>query len=201
MADATSLSDQEKRVKKIKRDLEGWREVLIPLNSVLLWEKNWYPGMLFGITTTLFFLFWYLDPSVLTTISVVGLLTTLVDYLVPTLTASICHPDSWTGVKERQLEDICRSLASLQGQITHWICILSETRQSRPRLYYTSVVVALTFLAWLGNVMNNLLLTYILVTTIVMIPGLRCHPLFRKYFKHISTLVPSSDPKVKQKKN
>jgi hypothetical protein len=45
---------QDKRVKQLKRELEGWREVILPLNSVLLWEKNWYPGMLVGITTVFF---------------------------------------------------------------------------------------------------------------------------------------------------
>jgi hypothetical protein len=45
---------QDKRVKQLKRALEGWREVILPLNSVLLWERNWYPGMLVGMTTTFF---------------------------------------------------------------------------------------------------------------------------------------------------
>jgi hypothetical protein len=45
---------QDKRVKQLKRELEGWREVILPLNSILLWEKNWYPGMLVGITTVFF---------------------------------------------------------------------------------------------------------------------------------------------------
>jgi hypothetical protein len=45
---------QDKRVKELKRALEGWREVILPLNSLLLWKKNWYPGMLAGMTTILF---------------------------------------------------------------------------------------------------------------------------------------------------
>lgn len=45
---------QDKRVKQLKRELEGWREVILTLNSVLLWERNWYPGMLIGVTTTFF---------------------------------------------------------------------------------------------------------------------------------------------------
>ncbi|GLH00177.1 Acyl carrier protein, mitochondrial [Gryllus bimaculatus] len=134
MADNMASTEQEKRVKQLKRELEGWREVIIPVNSILLWEKNWYPGMLVGLTTTVFLFLWYLDPSVLTTVSVLGLITTLVDYLVPTLTASICHPDSWTGLKERKLEEICRNLIATQTQLMFYWALFYDMRQSRPRV-------------------------------------------------------------------
>lgn len=199
MADSVTSNDLDKRVKKIKRDLEGWREVLIPLNSVLLWEKNWYPGMLIGITTSIFMLFWYLDPSVLTTISVVGLLTTLVDYLVPTLTSSICHPDNWTGIKERQLEEICRSLASVQAQAAHCFGLVSDTRQSRPNIYYASVVLTLVALAWIGSATNNLLLAYLIVTSLILLPGMRRHNLLKLYFHHVVDKVQGCDKKNKKK--
>ena len=77
---------------------------------------------------------WYLDPSVLTTFSVMGLIATLVDYLVPTLTANICNPENWTGSKERKLEDICRGLANTQIQIVNKWRMFYEMRYSRPTL-------------------------------------------------------------------
>jgi hypothetical protein len=79
-------------------------------------------------------LFWYLDPSVLTTLSVIGLIATLVDYLVPTLTASICHPENWTGIKERKLEEICRVLASAQTQAACKWAVFYDMRHSRPKM-------------------------------------------------------------------
>jgi hypothetical protein len=78
-------------------------------------------------------LFWYLDPSVLTTVSVTGLIATLVDYLVPTLTASICHPENWTGSKERKLEEICRGLANIQAQAAAKWAMFYDMRHSRPK--------------------------------------------------------------------
>nr|CAD7392733.1 unnamed protein product [Timema cristinae] len=152
---------QDKRVKELKRELEGWREVILPLNSVILWENNLYPGLLAGVTTALFLLFWLLDPSLLTTVSVIGLVAALVDYLVPTLTASLSHPESWTGAKERKLEDICRALAIAEHQGFSYCKTFYDMRNTRPKMYYLSVIVSLVFLAWLGNTVNNLLLTYL----------------------------------------
>jgi hypothetical protein len=79
-------------------------------------------------------LFWFLDPSVLTTVSVIGLIATLVDYLVPTLAASICRPENWTGSKERTLEVICRELANAQTQAHIKWCLFYDMRHSRPKL-------------------------------------------------------------------
>jgi hypothetical protein len=82
----------------------------------------------------IFRLFWYLDPSVLTAVSVIGLIATLVDYLVPTLTASICHPENWTGNKEKKLEEICRDLAYSQTQAAAKWAMFYDMRHSRPKV-------------------------------------------------------------------
>ena len=38
----------------IKRDLEGWREVLLPLNRLINWDKPFYPAIIVGVTTFIF---------------------------------------------------------------------------------------------------------------------------------------------------
>lgn len=45
---------KDKNIKKLKRELEGWREIILHANSVLLWEKNWHPGLIAGISTVFF---------------------------------------------------------------------------------------------------------------------------------------------------
>jgi hypothetical protein len=57
-----------------------------------------------------------------------------VDYLVPTLTASICHPENWTGMKEKKLEEICRDLAYSQTQAAAKWAMLYDMRHSRPKV-------------------------------------------------------------------
>ncbi|XP_066998049.2 ADP-ribosylation factor-like protein 6-interacting protein 1 isoform X2 [Anabrus simplex] len=165
MAESMTADEQEKRrrdlAKEIKRDLEGWREVILPLHSVLLWERKWYPWMLISLTTCGFLLFWYLNPSVLTTISVIGIIITLVDYLVPTLTASLCRPDSWTGLKERKLEEISIGIVDIMQNMSVLLSRFYDLRQSRPTMYFGAVVIFLAALAYLGHDINNLLLTYL----------------------------------------
>ena len=39
---------------QLKRDLEGYREFLLPLNKILEWEENYYPGVLVGSITFVF---------------------------------------------------------------------------------------------------------------------------------------------------
>ena len=35
-------------LQEMKRDLEGWREVLLPLTSLLKWDKPFYPAVIAG---------------------------------------------------------------------------------------------------------------------------------------------------------
>jgi hypothetical protein len=48
--------------KKLKRNFDSWREVVILIHSVLLWEKRPYPWIVAGIPTLIFLLvkFYYL---------------------------------------------------------------------------------------------------------------------------------------------
>lgn len=47
--------------------------------------------------------------------------------------------------------------------------------------YYATTTVGLIMLAWLGNVFNNLFLTYLFVTIMLLIPGMEYHGILRRY--------------------
>lgn len=184
MADNVIASvEKEKTVKKLKRELEGWREVILQINSVLLWDKNWYPGLLAGITSSLFLLFWMLDPSLLTTASCICLFITVLDYIVPAISSSICNPANWTAAKEKQLEDICKAIVNNQTLAVQYWSAIKDLKVSRPKLYYPVVILILAFLAWIGNEINNLVLTYLIVTASLMLPGLKHHGILQRYFQ------------------
>lgn len=118
----------------MKRDLEGWREVILPINSILLWEKKSYCGFIAGTTTAVFLLLWHNDPSILTTVSFLGLAITIADYLVPTLTSHLYNADSWTSAKERKLESICRNLAANKSSFINKTKCFYHMRKDRPKL-------------------------------------------------------------------
>ncbi|XP_043261911.1 ADP-ribosylation factor-like protein 6-interacting protein 1 isoform X1 [Colletes gigas] len=170
MSDSAGI-EREKHMKQLKRLMEWCREAILLLNSILLWERSWYPGLIVGTTSTIFFLIWVLEPALLTIISVSLLVLALVDYLVSPLTALLCS--SWTGQKERKLNEICQNLSVTLLQLQNLWRSMLQVRNDRPNLYYVGLIVCLTICIWVGNAINNLLLFYIAVNAILLMPGLR----------------------------
>ncbi|XP_068228349.1 ADP-ribosylation factor-like protein 6-interacting protein 1 [Palaemon carinicauda] len=179
------MQDKDQRVKTLRRELEGWREVLCAAYSVLIWEKNYYPAISVSTVTTLFLMVWYIEPSVLTLISVTGIIITVCDYLVPQVVPWIVGAHHWTGAHERRYEQIITSMASLCGMASSVTNTLKSMKESKPRVYFVVVTGGLIFFAWLGNTIDNLLLTYLIVTVIVLLPGMKQHGVLQKYFSSV----------------
>ncbi|XP_031834614.1 ADP-ribosylation factor-like 6 interacting protein 1 isoform X2 [Nomia melanderi] len=163
----------EKHMKQLKRRMECWREVILPLNSILLWERSWYPGLIIGVTSMIFFLIWILEPAFLTIISVFLLALALVDYFVPPITSLLCTVNGWTGQKEKKLNEICQNLSATILQLQGVWNSMLQTRNDRPNFYYAGIITCLIICTWIGSTINNLLLFYIAVNAILLSPGLR----------------------------
>ncbi|KAL6421528.1 hypothetical protein ACFW04_014287 [Cataglyphis niger] len=156
------MIEKEKHMKQLKRKMECWREIILPLNSILLWERSWHPGLIVGFVTMIFCVIWILEPTLLTMISVCLLIFALVDYLAPILISILCNIQNWTGQKEKKLIEICQNLSNIILQIQGaWTCI-SKIRHDRPNIYYSATILCLILFAWIGNAVNNLLLLYIM---------------------------------------
>ncbi|XP_015904676.1 ADP-ribosylation factor-like protein 6-interacting protein 1 [Parasteatoda tepidariorum] len=175
--DASQNPDQ--LVKLCKRRLENWREVLIHLHSLLVWEKPFYPGITAGTVTVVFLLLWYFDPSVLTTFSVFGIVACLLDYAVPMLSSTFFDSSKWTGSREKKYEDICRSLVGCYVKTKHICDYLRQTKETKPYLYVLGVVGTLILTAWIGNLISNLFLTYLIVLLSALSPGLKSQQLIQ----------------------
>ncbi|XP_029031910.1 ADP-ribosylation factor-like protein 6-interacting protein 1 isoform X2 [Osmia bicornis bicornis] len=160
-------------MKQLKRRMECWRELILPLNSILLWERSWYPGLILGITTTIFFLIWMLEPAFLTIISIFLLLLALIDYLVPPMTSLLYPVNSWTGQKEKKLNEICQNLSITILHLQNLWRSMLQTRKDRPNVYYAAIITFLVICIWIGSTINNLLLSYITVNIVLLMPGLR----------------------------
>lgn len=39
---------QEEQIRGLKINLEGWKEVVLYTQKVLIWEQNWHPTALLG---------------------------------------------------------------------------------------------------------------------------------------------------------
>lgn len=92
---------------KMKHDLEGNRELILHLNSILKWEKKFFPGLIFGFSTILFLVLWYLDLSLLTLVALIFLIASIGDVGFPVLSKFIFKPENWSGELEKQFEGVC----------------------------------------------------------------------------------------------
>lgn len=108
--------------------------MILTINSVLLWEKEWYAGLIASLNTGLFLTFWIWDPSVISTIATILLSLNIAEFVVPKLIASIYNTDAWTGAKEKQFEEICRTIAMRQFQAMAIIGNWQELKVSKPKL-------------------------------------------------------------------
>ncbi|EFN80543.1 ADP-ribosylation factor-like protein 6-interacting protein 1 [Harpegnathos saltator] len=166
-------AEQEKHMKQLKRKMECWREVILPLYSVLLWERSWYPGLIFGFVTTIFCTIWILELSLLAIVCISLSIVALIDYLVPVLTSLLCNAQSWTGQKEKKLIEICQNLSTTMAQIENIWTSAAKIRIDRPSIYYSVTISCLLLFAWISSTINNLLLFYIIVNAILLTPGVR----------------------------
>lgn len=175
-------SHEQDQAKKLKLKVEGWRDVILPLNSVLVWSQPYHPACIFGVVTTLFLTLWYLEPSLLTTLSLTGMVACLADYLVPLACSHLCGQDKWTGQHERQLQDICLEVVRAKQSVLGFGTAFKNMKQQNPKMHVTVVLLSLLVVAWIGSALDNLFLTYLVVLFLAMVPGMRRHGVFKKYF-------------------
>ncbi|KAK2156777.1 hypothetical protein LSH36_205g03053 [Paralvinella palmiformis] len=176
-------------LQNLKKDLEGYREIILPFNKVLEWEKPHYPAILVGSITFIFSIVWYLEPSVLTSFSLLGVILCLVDFVVPTLSSYLFSSAEWTIVQERQFESICIRLLNARRHIINVKNALAILKRDKPRVYLLVMMGAFALMAWIGSLIDNLLLTYLLMVFLVLVPGLRKHGILQKLTSNIKEVV------------
>jgi len=50
----TNVLQGSEELARLKKDLEGYREVILPINKVIEWEQNYYPAVLVAAITLIF---------------------------------------------------------------------------------------------------------------------------------------------------
>lgn len=115
----------------MKHDLEGCRELILHLNSVLKWEKKFYPGLIFGFSTILFLVLWYLDLSTMTMAALMLLIASVVDIGFPVLSKFIFKPENWTGEHEKQFEAVCGEVCVAKLAICNGIGFAFASKEAK----------------------------------------------------------------------
>ncbi|XP_061416272.1 ADP-ribosylation factor-like protein 6-interacting protein 1 [Lethenteron reissneri] len=170
--DNKSTSAVAQETARLEEQLQGWGEALLATDRVLRWEKPYYPALVVSATTLIFLVIYWLDPSVLTGLSIVVMLVCLADYLIPTLTAKFLSSKQWTTEQQQRFHEICSSLVKARLSVAHWGHQLLALKEEKPKVYFISVTTVLALAAWIGQQVHNLLLTFLIVTFLLLFPGL-----------------------------
>lgn len=191
-AGTTPSGDQNnEELANLRKELEGYRELILPLNKVIEWEQNYYPAILVAVITLVFSIVWYLEPSVLTTFCLLGVVVCALDFAVPIITAQFLKSSEWTVVQERQFDAICTRLLNAKRHFNNIRRTLLILKRDKPKMYLLVMMGAFSLLAWLGSLIDNLLLTYLLVVGLALVPGLRKHGIMQKVVAQISDKISS----------
>lgn len=78
-------------------------------------------------------------------------------YIITSLT---CTSFSRSDEKEIQYSEACNDIVEMKASIAMSFSTIFGLKSKNPWLYVAAITVSLSTLAWLGNQMHNLLLTY-----------------------------------------
>ncbi|KAI2808249.1 hypothetical protein RDWZM_005575 [Blomia tropicalis] len=181
--------------------------IVLYADSVLNWEKPYHAPTLGSIITIIFMFFWLIDSSVLSKLCIVAICAIVLDFMLPALNG-IVYKKQWTKVDESQFEKVCVQLATLWDNSETFYNKYYQLKYTNSKTYYVSLLTSLVILAWIGSIVHNLLLTYMIVLFLVLYPGLSKQDSFKRFienlFNRLSSMVKSKDDsklKTKVKKS
>ncbi|XP_038065029.1 ADP-ribosylation factor-like protein 6-interacting protein 1 [Patiria miniata] len=171
---AANSESKDEEITSLEQSLHEWRYILLHADGWLRWERENQPLIMAAAVTVFFTMLWWLEPSVLTTLSLLVMLICLADYLGPTVFHSyLCPPTEWTAEHQRQYQQVCISLLRTKDSVVNGYQWLKNMKEEKPKQYFILVVVVLAVIAFIGNLIPNLCLAYFLAVFLVLLPGLQ----------------------------
>ena len=159
------------------------------LHSVFVWTQPHHAPTIAGSVTAIFILIWLLNASILTTFSIIGILITVSDYAVPLVSSNFFDSSKWGATQEATYEKVCDELALFWFTVNSFWTQWTEIKETKPKLYSFILLTTLLMLAYIGNMINNLLLSYLICLFACMYPGLKSQGLLNKYLSEALTFI------------
>ena len=166
--------------KSLETCLQGWRCILVQAYPVFTWDKPYYPYILSAIVAIVFLIIWLSNATILTTFSIIGLIITVADYVIPMISTHYLEPRFWKDADEEQYKKIVSQISQGSQTISSFFTYLKDLKSSNSKIFFPILFVSLSFSAWIGNLVNNLFLTFLMINSIVLLPGLRHHGYIEK---------------------
>ncbi|CAF0716064.1 unnamed protein product [Brachionus calyciflorus] len=169
----------------LKQKLENWKLLLLPINNLLDWEHRYAPFLIITVNTLVFGFIWYYNPSVLTLISIIGIFSLCIEIAIPFLVSYFFKSTEWDSRSEAKYTRICERLSNFQNHVLNFKTKLENTRRERQPLYFLIVFFFFVFCAYVGQMVDNLLLTFLAIMVITLTPGARRHRLLPRTLNKI----------------
>ncbi|XP_030373534.1 ARL-6-interacting protein 1 homolog [Scaptodrosophila lebanonensis] len=182
-----SQVDQKRALNKLKHDLEPFRTAIVGAYGVLTWEKQYYAGVVFCSVSFMYLLLWYMDLSLITLLSLLALMTIVLDFIFPTLSRIVFRNDHWDGELEAKFEEVCGQVCNIKENLGMWYYYFFKERKST--VFVIIISLGLLLLAWIGAIINNLLLMYLATVMVAMWPGLQDKDVFKSITEKASKII------------
>lgn len=111
--------------------MEPWRNIIVNVDAVLVWEKNFYPAIIFAGVTIFFLVLWAMDLSIITLMALAGLLGIIFDFLYPTISRLLFSADQWSGKQEAQFENVVTQLCEIKFLLMGWYEYLFANKEKK----------------------------------------------------------------------
>lgn len=79
-------------------------------------------------------LLWLSEPSTLTVISLIGLFTTIGDYILPTLVITFYKTEDWDREKQQRYEEICTNMIIYKTKLELLLTSYYRMRITNPKM-------------------------------------------------------------------
>lgn len=168
------MEEQEQRkILHLSEKLKEWRHILVLMDKWLNWEREEYPLILAGSITVGFFLFWFVNPPVLSALAFAVMCVCVADYVVPRLHEfGISTTEEWSEEKESKYREICTNIIWAQELLSKAYQQAKRLREQKPKMFFCAAVICLLLVGFVAGAIPNLFLVYLIVTFTVLLPGL-----------------------------
>ena len=89
------LANSRYEVANLKQSLESWKLVLVSLNNLIEWNGKFDPAIIICFDTLVFGLLMFYSPSILSTVSIIGISMLVIEILLPILMNYMFKTTDW----------------------------------------------------------------------------------------------------------
>jgi len=176
------------------RSIDG---IVLHFRAILNWEKPYHAVLLSSLITLVFMLFWLIDATIISKFCMVAIVVVALDFLLPVLNGFLSK--KWIEENEQKFQEFCLIISKLSSNLKNFVDKYSQMKYTNTKTFYCTLLTGLLFVAWIGSLVHNLLLTYLLTLALALYPGLAKQEAFADYMSSMASRILSFLPRKPKK--